>query len=375
VRDGLPAADVRGFVEAALAAMGDAGGTTERRGNAPMLVNLASVTPRAVRWLWPSRIPLGKLTLIAGEPGLGKSFLTMDLAARVTTGNPWPDDPNGFNEAGSVVLLSAEDDVEDTIRPRLDAAGAVVEHITALQGIEFRVDDAGPAKRRSFNLESDLPALEQAVDASPNCRLVIIDPVSAYLGGKDSHKNAEIRGLLAPLSDLAALRNVAVVAVTHLNKAAGSKAMHRVTGSLAFIAAARAGWLVTTDKADAKRRLLLPIKNNLAADVSGLAYSIIDGALAWERDPVSLSADDALDDDQQHDRHTDRDDAADWLRELLADGPMAQRDIADAAKANGISSATLRRAKAVANIESRKQGNGRDARWTWALPGHFDTPQ
>src|SRR4029450_6608141 len=103
--------------------------------------NLANVAPRPVRWLGPNPTPLGKLTLIAGEPGLGKSFLTMDLAARVTTGNPWPDDPRGFNQAGSVVLLSAEDDVEDTIRPRLDAAGALVEHVTALQGIEYRIDD------------------------------------------------------------------------------------------------------------------------------------------------------------------------------------------------------------------------------------------
>ena len=88
--------------------------------SSPVLVNLADVTPRPVRWLWPGRIPLGKLTLIAGEPGLGKSFLTLDLAARVTTGNPWPDDPNGYNAASSVVILSAEDDIEDTIAPRLD---------------------------------------------------------------------------------------------------------------------------------------------------------------------------------------------------------------------------------------------------------------
>lgn len=343
----------------------------------PLLVNLADVTPRAVRWLWRGRIALGKLTLIAGEPGQGKSFLTMDLAARVTTGNPWPDEPPGTNsnQPGSVVLLAAEDDLEDTVRTRLDAAGAIVEHVTALQGIEYRADDAGPAKQRCFNLEHDLPALEHAIDSSPDCRLVIIDPVSEYLGRTDSHKNAEVRGLLAPLRNLAAQRNVAVVVVTHLNKAAGSKAMSRVTGSLAFIAAARAGWLVVADKANPKRRLLLPIKNNLAEDVGGLAYSIIDGALAWERGSVSLSADDALADEPRKDGHTERDDAADWLRELLADGPMPQRDVAEAAKANGISSATLRRAKVKAKVESRKQGNGREARWTWALPGQNGTPQ
>jgi putative DNA primase/helicase len=341
----------------------------------PGLVNLADVTPRDVRWLWPGRIPLGKLTLIAGEPGQGKSFLTLDIAAHVTTGNSWPDLPNGSNPRGSVVLLSAEDDVEDTIRPRLDASGADVRYVTALQGIEYGSNGNGNPKRRCFNLECDLPALEQALDARADCRLIVIDPVSAFVGGRDSHKNSEIRGLLAPLADLAGRRGVAVVAVTHLNKAAGIRAMHRVTGSLAFIAAARAGWLVTIDKNDPKRRLLLPIKNNLAADVSGLAYAIIDGALAWERGPVSVTADDALADDPPRDGRTQRDEAVDWLRELLADGPLDQADVTEAAKANGFTSSTLRRAKAKAGVKSTKRGNGKDACWSWSLPATSEPPK
>lgn len=348
---------------------GDSPNTANTLLATPRLVNLATVTPRAVRWLWGGRIALGKLTLIAGEPGLGKSFLTLDLTARVTTGNPWPDDAPGTNsnQPGSVVLLSAEDDIEDTIRPRLDAAGAEVQYVNALQGIEFRPDATGPAKQRCFNLESDLPHLEQAVNALPDCRLVVIDPVSAYLGGTDSHKNAEIRSMLAPLAELASRRNLAVVAVTHLNKSSGSTAMNRVTGSLAFIAAARAGWLVAADKANPKRRLLLPIKNNLAEDVGGLAYSIVNGALAWEDGPVCLSADDALSDAPRKDGHTARDDAADWLRELLSDGPMPQRDVAEAAKENGISIAAVRRAKTKLGIKPRKEGFQKDARWMWKL--------
>ena len=265
-------------------------------------------------------------------------------------------------------MLSAEDDLADTIRPRLDNAGADVAHVVALQGIEFKIDDEAPAKRRCFNLEHDLPALEKAITTLPDTRLVVIDPISSYLGGTDSHKNAEIRGLLAPLAELAARHRVAVLAVTHLNKNAGSKAMHRVTGSLAFIAAARAGWLVAPDKNDARRRLFLPVKNNLAPDMGGLAFSIIEGAVAWERGPISLSADDALDADQRKDGKTQRDDAADWLRELLADGPLHQKDVADAAKANGVSAATLRRAKVKAGVISQKHGNGRDAYWEWRLP-------
>ena len=243
-----------------------------------------------------------------------------------------------------------------------------MKYVTALQGIEFRSDDQKPGKRRCFNLECDLPALEQAILAQPDCRLVIVDPVSAFVGGKDSHKNAEIRGLLAPLAELAALHNVAVVVVTHLNKNAGSAAMHRVTGSLAFIAAARAGWLVAADKNDAKRRLFLPIKSNLAADVSGLAFSIIDGALAWERGPVTLTADDALAGNERKDGRTERDDAADWLRELLADGPMRKADVDAVADENGVSKGTLRRAKTKAGVLSRKHGVGKESHWTWELP-------
>jgi AAA domain len=314
-------------------------------------------------------------SLIAGEPGLGKSFLTLDLAARVTTGNPWPDGPHGFNEAGAVVLLSAEDDIADTIRPRLDRAGADVKQVNALQGVEFLGDKSRPQMCRSFNLESDLQALEQAIVATADCRLVVIDPISSFLGKTDSHKNAEVRGVLAPLSALAAKHRVALVGVTHLNKCTGGKAINRVIGSIAFTGQARAAWLVTAAKGNTMRRLLLPVKNNLAEDVGGLAYSIIDGAVAWERDSVSISADDALADEPWNGGRTERDDAAEWLRELLADGPMPQRDVAEAAKANGISEATLRRAKAKAGIESRKQGNGRDARWTWRLPGQSDTPQ
>src|SRR5262245_1316544 len=160
----------------------------------PVVVKLADVQPEQVQWLWPGRIALGKLTLIAGEPGLGKSFLTLDIAARVTTGEKWPDDPTTFKLPGSVVLLSAEDDVADTIRPRLDAAGADVNHVHAIQAVEFKTDEADKPTRRTFNLERDLPALESTIAGLTDCQLVVIDPVSAYCGKVDSHNNSETRG-------------------------------------------------------------------------------------------------------------------------------------------------------------------------------------
>lgn len=340
---------------------------------APVIVRLADVKPEPVSWLWPGRIALGKLTLIAGDPGLGKSFLTLDMAARVSRGWAWPDAPGVATTPGGVVLLSAEDGVADTIRPRLDAAGADVARIVALEAIRS-VGDNGRESARTFDLSRDLPALESAIRSVEDCRLVVIDPVTAYLGGVDSHKNAEIRGLLAPLGAIAERHRVAVVAVTHLNKSGGGPAIYRAMGSLAFAAAARAAWAVSKDKDDPRRRLLLPIKNNIAPDTGGLAYRIepvgVDGcpAVAWEPDPVNVSADDALAGDRDEGGgRTERDDAAVWLRDYLGDGPKLARDVLTESKAAGFSKRTIDRAKPAAGVRTRKETFS--GGWVWALRG------
>lgn len=348
---------------------------------APVILRLSDVKPEPVAWLWPGRFALGKLTLIAGDPGLGKSFLTLDMASRVSTGAGWPDRRGERVTPGGVVLLSAEDAIADTIRPRLDAAGADVSRIVALEAIRS-VGDNGRELARAFDLSRDLPALETAirsVEGAGGCRLVVIDPVTAYLGGVDSHKNAEIRGLLAPLGAIAERHRVAVVAVTHLNKSGGGPAIYRAMGSLAFAAAARAAWAVSKDKDDPRRRLLLPIKNNIAPDTGGLAYRIeplgVDGcpAVAWEPDPVNVSADDALAGDRDEGGgRTERDDAAEWLAVLLAHGPRPARDVEHDARDAGCSIATVRRAKAAIGVVSRKPAFG--GPWEWTLPAEDAQP-
>ena len=339
---------------------------------APLIVNLSEVKPELVDWLWRGRIALGKFTLIAGDPGLGKSFLTLDIAARVSTGRSFPGTPGLTTTPGGVVLLTAEDGVADTIRPRLDAAGAEVSRIVALEAIRT-VGNHGRQSARTFDLAKDLPALERTIQTVEGCRLVVIDPITAYLGSSDSHKNADIRGLLAPLGVIAERHDVAVVGVTHLNKANGGPAIYRAMGSLAFAAAARAAWVVCKDKTDPSRRLLLPMKNNIAPDTGGLAYRIepvpnqVQPALSWEKDPVNMTADDALvGDGGTGDGRTERDDAAAWLRELLAHGPRPVRDIERDAKEAGYSWATVKRAKAAIGVASRKPAFG--GPWEWSLP-------
>jgi putative DNA primase/helicase len=228
--------------------------------------SFATITPKPVSWIWPGRIAAGKYTTIAGEPGLGKSQLTALMAATITTGGDWPEG-EGTAPLGSVIIVSSEDDPEDTIAPRLMAAGAEMTKVHELQGVQHQ------SVNRTFNLAEDLAPLEDTIAALGDVRLVVIDPISAYLGGTDSHKNDDVRALLAPLQDMAQRRAVAVLGITHLNKGGGS-AMARFTGSGAFVAAARAAYLVAKDADDPDRRLFLPVKNNLGEDKTGFAYTI-----------------------------------------------------------------------------------------------------
>lgn len=345
----------------------------------PKITRLAEVKAENVQWLWPNRFAIGKLTLVAGDPGLGKSFLTLDMAARVSSGLPWPDSQERRQRSGGVVLLSAEDGLADTIRPRLDAAGANVERVVALEAVQSR-DRSGKSGTRGFDLTRDLGALEQAVRSVTDCRLVVIDPITAYLGKIDSHKNAEIRAVLAPLAALAASHGVAVVAVTHLNKAAGGAAIYRTMGSLAFAAAARSAWAVTKDPQDKERRLLLPIKNNVSRDAGGLAYRVVDDGqdgralVRWEPGVVELDVDEALGGQVNERVGGPLQEATDWLRDVLVDGPQPAAELKHRAKIDGIAQRMLDRAKKELGVQATREGFGSAGRWMWSMPNNALPP-
>lgn len=327
---------------------------------------IGDVSREQLDWLWPGRIPLGKLTLLAGDPGLGKSFVTLDMAARVSSGLPWPDLPLLAQEPGGVVLLNCEDDLADTIAPRLDKAGADDHSIMAIEGV------ASSSHRRHFSLEHDLPRLEDVLQQSQGTRLVVIDPISAYTGKIDSHNNADVRGLLAPLAELAGRHHLSIVAVTHLSKSGGSKAVYRAMGSLAFAAASRAVWAIVKDQSDPQRRLFLPAKLNLAHDPDGLAYRIKEGRVEWEPDPVRMHADDAFAAEmhaanQPSNRGSERREASEWLKNELAGGAKPASEVIDAGEQIGFSERTLRRAYKEIGTKPRKDSF--DGPWVWALPG------
>src|SRR5262245_17169993 len=176
------------------------------------MVSLADVNAEKIDWLWAGYLAKGKIHVFDGDPGLGKSTATIDIAARVTTGKPWPDGQPGCAPAG-VVLLSAEDGLGDTIRPRLDAAGADVTKVVAITGIPYIDHDTGESYERSVTLPNDLDRIRVAIEAV-GAAVLIVDPLMAYLGGDvNSHRDQDVRRALAPLAALAEEIGVAVILI------------------------------------------------------------------------------------------------------------------------------------------------------------------
>ncbi|MCB1782973.1 MAG: AAA family ATPase [Alphaproteobacteria bacterium] len=333
---------------------------------------LSDIKAEPIKWLWDKRIARGKITILAGDPGLGKSQLTAFMAAMVTNGKRWPIE-NAPCPQGNVVFLSAEDDAADTIRPRLEAVGANLPKVFILDAVKHR-DDDGKESERGFDLKQDIQNLDTMLKEIGGAVLVVIDPISAYLGGTDSHKNADIRALLSPLSDLAAKHGAAILGVTHLNKGQSKQALQRVTGSLAFVAAARAAYIVAKDQGEPERRLLLPIKNNIGDDKTGFAFSIEGVALSgeistsrvvFEPDLITERADEILACEGDTEERNALEEAKEFLRELCVIGRTAKNVKAQAEEA-GISPATLRRAKDSLGIKPKK--DGQSGPWVWRLP-------
>jgi putative DNA primase/helicase len=334
-------------------------------------VTLCDVVKRPMRWLWPQRIPRGKITLLAGNPGLGKSQITCSLASIVTRGALWPVDRTEC-EPGSVIILSAEDDPEDTIAPRFEAAEARLERCEFIRAVIDR-DSNGQPISRSWDIAADIDKMVRLARMIGDVRLIIIDPISAYLGAVDAQKNAQIRGALGPLVGMARDVDAAVLLVTHLNKGGGTEALTRVMDSVAFVAAPRAAYLVAKDDNDetGRRRLFLPMKNNLGPDTGGLSYQIVPvnlgegistARIEWGADVVATTADEAM--APAGEKNLFRE-ATDMLKEAFADGSVPADEMGKMAKSTDINIRTFRRAAIAMGAKSRKQiGTGK---WLWDL--------
>jgi hypothetical protein len=336
------------------------------------LLQFSEFEPEPIEWLWPGRLAAAKATLIDGDPSLGKSLMTLDLAARLTTARPLPD---GFTPPGplSAVLVGSEDDLRDTVLPRLQAAGADVTRVHTFVG---RSHDGHWDRQPTFPDDCDL--LQEAVEET-GARLVVIDPLTAFLGAAvGSLSGPHIRRALAPLARVAAATRAALVYVRHLNKGGrGQRAIYRGTGSIAIIGAARTAFLVGHAPNEDDLRVLACTKNNLAEPPPSLGFRIEHAApgqpiITWTG-TVDVSADDlVLAAGTQYGAAMPQ--AKEFLEGLLRDGPCPQEEVVRAAREAGIAWRTLERAKGELGVVSNKQHTDGRHRWHWSLPLDADGP-
>lgn len=334
------------------------------------------IEPKRIEWLWPYKIPLNKFSILAGNPDQGKSLVSLYIAAQVSRGEPMFGETTKM-ERSDVLIMAAEDEADDTIRPRLEAANAVLSRIHILQSITCRDGKGKTIADREVQLDTDLQAVETMLKGNPQIKLVIIDPISSFLGRANMNREQEVRSVLTPLKNLAAQCHVAIIAVMHLNKNGDASAIHRIGGAVAFTGVARAVWLFMEDPEDKSRRLMLRVKNNIAKAGGGLAYRtstkpiMIDGLPEFQPyvewlGGTEQSASDVLISGAPVGRPADKtDDAKGWLADFLKDGEQLATDVEKFGKRAGHAMRTLNRAKVELKVTSDKI----DGRWCWVLPG------
>lgn len=337
-------------------------------------VGLGQLQPETIQWLWPGRLPVGKLVLLEGDPGLGKSTLALDLAARLTRGAPWPrppaegaalPEPLSHAPLGHILICSAEDGPEDTILPRFLAADGQVEHATLIRGVrtERGVD--------ALSLPDHIQALKNllvTLDAqgADTFRLLIIDPIVAYLAGSiDTHKDHSVRRALHPLADFAQEFALTVLVIRHLNKGSGP-ALYRGGGSIGMTGAARMVLLVGEDPQDErevppsqKRRLFAVVKSNLAAIPTTLSFTLEDTGTAARvayGDSSQLSADQIVSSHVNGEEKGALHEAVGFLKEQLTYGPRTYKELLQSARAEGIAERTLYRARTRLGVVSAPTG-------------------
>jgi AAA domain len=333
----------------------------------PCVRPVSELRTRSVAWLWPGRLALGKLAILDGDPGLGKSLVTLDLCARLSTGRTFPDGGPGPG-ASSALVLNGEDGEEDTIRPRLQALGADLERIFVVQ--RGQDEAAGP-----LYFPDHAGVLDEALSRT-RARLVLIDPIVAFLAPTilDS-SDQSVRRALFPLARLAEKHACAILLVRHLNKRGSGRSVYRGNGSIGFLGACRSGWLIARDPHDPARCVFAQVKNNLAPVQPSLTYKVTPqesgpptlcwgGATFWTADQLlAAGAGAAL--------ATQLDRACDFLTGFLANGPRTSREVWADAQEQELSEKTVERAKHDLAIRSvRVYAAGKRLSY-WLLPGQL----
>lgn len=346
--------------------------STSQHQDGLILLNGSTLVPEPIHWLWKGWLAIGKLHLLAGNPGTGKTTIAMKIAATVTQGSDWPDGTN--SSAGNVLIWSGEDDYKDTLQPRLMAAGANVERIFFIKGTRSK----GVAK--PFDPAKNIADIQNAIKTIGNVKLIILDPIVSAIVG-DSHKNSETRRDLQPVVDLGLSTGAAVIGITHLSKAGeNNDPVARVLGSVAFTAVPRVVMIAakTIDVDGNECSILVRGKSNIGQDGDGFEYridqaepapSIHASRIIWG-DSVQGSARELIrNDSSQDDTHETSPNqvtkAQEALKTILLHGPVSAKEIEQRTKVLGLKPRTVRRASKEIGIIKRPSTEGP---WFWSLP-------
>ena len=319
------------------------------------LINMEDVAVEQVEWLLYPFIPYGKVTIIQGDPGEGKTTMVLQIIAKLTKGEPVLPEKDGeekpteqIGEPVNVIYQTAEDGLGDTIKPRLLAAGADCSKVLV-------IDDS----EQPLTMLDE--RLEQAIQQT-NARLVVLDPIQSFLGTEvDMHRANEIRPLMKRVSVLAEKYHCAIVLIGHMNKNSTGKSSYRGLGSIDFQAAARSVLIVGRVKNEPETRVVCHVKSSLAPEGKSIAFRLDkENGFEWIGE-YDISADDLLSGDNRGQKiHV----AKEFLQEVLASGSVAQTKVAEEAESRGIKKKTLWNAKKELEIDSVKIGN----QWFWMLP-------
>ena len=320
----------------------------------------ADIPRTPVDWLWKPYLARGKLAVLDGDPGTGKSFVALDIAARISRGGFFPDGQN-LDRPHVTLLLNAEDDAADTILPRLAATGGDLANIHVVS--TPRLGDAALPQ-----FPDDLPALEATI-RERRADLVVIDPMPPFFPRQVWMNNDQsIRKALTPFAALAAATGCAILFIRHLSKLGGAKAIYRGSGSIGILGAMRTGLLLAPHPDDPDLRVLAMSKSNLSRHAPSLGFRLVERhgepGVQWTG-PIDLSANDLCLPTPADTRTRPRDRAKEWLKEQLKDGRRKAAEIEEAASKAGIAEATLKRAKQDLKVESELVWEGEKREWFW----------
>jgi len=322
----------------------------------------AQIDSEKIEWLWHPYLPIGKPCELIGDPSVGKSYLCVSIIKHLTKGDPLPFDKVVNRQGINCLYISAEDGAEDTLKPRLDQAGADMNRVYVLDGFDLGSGD----ELLNLKMSSHRGLLERAIKKY-KIGFLVIDPIDAFLGGADANSNSQIRGLLSPLNKILQDTRCTLLVVRHLNKDSKQKVQHRGNGSVGFTANSRSSFVVgRVGDEDSEERAMMCIKANLSAMPDSVGFTINGAGVSWSSKRPDIQLGDLLSPDTTSEEVSDKADTKAWLLTRLEDGPVPSKELyADAKEDLDVSPRTLKRAKKALNQNELLVIASKEKGWCW----------